>query len=265
MNVWAQVLAESSGFLMENVKESTAGYRDVDDESDDFGDTKSDVKNIANALILLALTYAGLMYVVSAADPKKRFSAKKQMIAFVYMIIFANAGYYLADMAYGLSISSAVMIESNTDGFMNADPWDDLIGTNTGGGDYVQSSYNKFSSLAVVTPILLVCGWAYVMLMYLRNMLVILLTVLAPLLVVLLFFQPTKAFGKVLTILYGVELFLPALFFPVFSIAEKLIGDDPQIDIGIIAAALGVAVMLHLVLVGVTIMKSSQWGVKEEE
>lgn len=264
-NVWAQTLADSSDFLMKNAKDSTAGYKDVGGEASKFENTKSGVNKVANALIILAITYAGTIYVVSGTDPKKRFEAKRQLIAFVYMIIFANAAFYLAGLAYDLSQGSATMIESNTDEFMEADPWNDIVNDDAGGEDALQASYNKFSSVAVVTPIMLVTGWSYVLLMYLRNMVVILLTVLAPMVVVLFFFEPTKSFGKVLAILYAVELFLPALFFPVFEVAGNLLGSDPQINIGIIASALAVAVMLHLVLVGVTIIKSAEFGVREEE
>ncbi len=265
MNTWAHTLAKSSDFVMKNAKESTAGYKDIEEESSEFNDTKSNVRNIANALILLALMYAGLTFVISGTDPKKRFDAKRQMIAFIYMIIFANAAFYLAGLAYDLSTKSAGMIESDTDDFMTKDPWNDLINQNEGGNQTMQASFNKFSSLAISTPILLLSGWSYVLLMYMRNMVVVLLTVLAPIVVVLFFFQPTKAFGKVLAILYAVELFLPALFFPIFAIAEKILGSDASLNIGIMASALAVAVLLHIVLVGVTIMKASSIGAKEED
>ncbi len=267
-NIWAHTLADSSKFLMESVKASTTGYKDITEDTNAFNDIKSSVKNIASLIILLAITYAGTLYIVSGTDPKKRFGAKKQLIAFVYMIIFANIAFYLAGMVYDVSVGATWVVESdNTQDFMNADPWQDLIDSEESGddADYVQSAYNKFSSLAVATPILLISGWAYVLLMYLRNMLVILLTVFAPLIVVLFFFQPTKAFGKVLAILYVVELFLPVLFFPVFAVADKILGGDYIMDIGIMASALAVAVVLHLVLVGVAIMRSSQLGISSEE
>ncbi len=259
--IWSNTLSDSCDFVMKSVGISSRGYLDIDDADDLPGELKS-LKNqvgvIAGSLIVFALTYSGLMYIISPTDPKRRNAAKGYMISCIYMLVFVVAISYVSWLAYDLSFKSASMVDSNIDSFLTKSPWTKYAASGgPQGTDSLDSAYSKFNSIVQVAPVFLIVGWVYIILMYLRNMIIMLLTVLASLLVFLFFFKPTRAFGTILLALYGVELFVPVLFFPVFKVAGTMFTGDAKIDIGIMASALGAAIILHIVLVAVAIVKSS--------
>jgi hypothetical protein len=263
-NIWTLIFVDANEFIMEGVKESTTGYRDVAVDHPEIRDIKQNILLIANALAVLVLTYAGYVYVISATDPRKREQARRQLTSGIYMLIFLNAGFFIANLGYELGTEVASYLESDTEEFFEETPWVEL--KNEHPGNDVEATYNKFSSLAVVSPVLLVSGWAYTSLMYLRNMVILLLLAIAPLLVVLFFFEPTKPYGVILALLYGIELFLPVLFFPMFKISTLMFSSNQKLNILIMSSVFVIGVLLHLLIVGVAMIKAagSLW-IKEEE
>ncbi|MBN2111665.1 hypothetical protein JW707_01060 [Candidatus Woesearchaeota archaeon] len=263
-NIWTNFFVDSNDFIMEGVKESTKGYRDISVDNPKVKEIKNDMLLIANALAVLVITYAGYVYIVSATDPKKRDTARRQLTAGIYMLIFLNAGFFIANLGYDLGTDVASYLESDTEDFFEETPWVSLKNENP--GNDVEATYEKFSSLAVVSPILMISGWGYTSLMYLRNMVILLLLALAPLIVVLFFFEPTKPYGLILALIYGIELFLPVIFFPLFKVAGLMFSSNNRINILIMSAALMVGVLLHLIIVGVAMIKAAGtlW-VKEED
>lgn len=264
-NMWTNLFVDANEFIMEGVKDSTTGYRDVQTSDAEVQDIKNSILAIANALAVLVLVYGGYLWIISATDPKIRNKARRQIVAAMYMLIFLNAGFFIANLGYELGTKTASYLEVNTEEFFEKTPWEQL--KEEYGGNDIEDTYNKFSSLAVASPILLISGWCYTSLMYLRNMVIILLVALAPLIVVLFFFEPTKPYGKLLALLFGVELFLPVLFFPLFKISTLMFkSGEHKINILIMAATLMIAVLLHIVVVGVAMVKSAgSFWVKEEE
>ena len=256
--MWADLFSDSNEFIMEGVKDSTTGYANIDAKnSPEIKNINNNILLIANALAVLILTYAGYLWIISSTDPKGRNKAKRQLINAIYMLIFINAGYFIASLGYDLGTETASYLEVNTEEFFVETPWTELNNANATSLD-VEGTYNRFSSLAVASPVLLISGWAYTSLMYLRNMTILLLFALSPLIVVLFFFDPTKPYGSILAILFGIELFLPVLFFPLFKISTLMFSqDDPRINILVMAAALMIAVLLHLTIVAVAIIKSA--------
>lgn len=263
-NLWTNLFVDGNDFIMEGVKESTKGYRDVSVDNPEIKEIKNDMLLIANALAVLVITYAGYIYIISATDPKKRDQARRQLTGGIYMLIFLNAGFFIANLGYDLGTDIASYLESDTEEFFSETPWIDL--KNEHPGNDVEATYDKFSSLAVVSPVLMISGWGYTSLMYLRNMIILLLLALAPLIVVLFFFEPTKPYGVILALLYGIELFLPVIFFPMFKVAGLMFSGNHRLDILIMSSALIVGILLHLLIVGVAMIKAAGtlW-VKEED
>lgn len=255
-NIWTELFVEANEFIMEGVKESTTGYRDVSVDHPEIKEIKANILLIANALAVLVLTYAGYIWIVSATDPKKRDQARRQLTSGIYMLIFLNAGFFIANLGYELGTNVASYLESDTEEFFEETPWIKL--KNEYPGNDVEATYSKFSSLAVVSPVLLISGWAYTSLMYLRNMVILLLLAIAPLIVVLLFFEPTKPYGVILALLYGIELFLPVLFFPMFKISTLMFSTTNQkLNILIMSSVFIIGVLLHVLIVGVAMIKAA--------
>ena len=264
-NLWTNLFVDSNNFIMDGVKASTTGYKDISTTNPKINEIKNDMLLIANALAVLVITYAGYVYIISATDPKKRDKARRQLTNGVYMLIFLNAGFFIANLGYELGTDMASYLETDTEEFFGNEPWINL--KNEHSGNDVEATYQKFSSLAVVSPVLMISGWGYTSLMYLRNMVILLLLALAPLIVVLFFFEPTKPYGVILALLYGIELFLPVIFFPMFKVAGLMItSSDHKINILVMSAALMIGILLHLLIVLVAMIKAAGtlW-VKEED
>ncbi len=255
-NTWTNLFIDGNEFIMDGVKDSTTGYRDVSIENPELRDIKQGILVIANALTILVMTYAGYMWIASSTNPKKRTKAKAQLVNAIYMLIFLNAGFFIANLGHELGTNMASYLETNTEEFFEETPWLDIKNANP--GNDVEATYSRFSSLAVASPVLMLSGWLYTTFMYLRNIVVLLIVALAPLVVVLFFFEPTKPYGAILAVLYGIELFLPVLLFPLFKISTLLFsGSEPKLNILIMASTLLIAVALHLIVVGVAMIKSS--------
>ena len=213
------------------------------------------------------------MYIASSSDPRKRNKAKTMLMSSMYMIIFVGAAHYISTLTFDAGFEAASMVDTNIQGFLTQDPWKELISaeppeSDIGEGDNedVARAYARFSSIVSVAPLFILSGWAYILVMYLRNMIVALLTVVAPIIVVLFFFHPTRAFGITLFSLYGVELFIPVFLFPIFKIADVLMSvsdTTASVKIVIMASALGAAVVLHILLAGVAVVKASAWRGEE--
>lgn len=252
---WSEILIGSNDFVMEGVKKSTEGYREVTKENSELVAIKNSMLVIAVALAALVLTYGGYLWIISATDAKVRHAAKRQLMGALYMLIFVNAAFFLGGVVFDLSVEVASYLESNTQDFFNQEPWMDIKNANR--GTDVEGSFNRFKELVIVSPMLIFSGWLYMATMYLRNIVVLLLLALAPIVVVLFFFRPSRPWGTLLIILFGVELFMPVLFFPMFKIASIMFSSNSKLNIIIISASLLIAVFLHLAVVGVAIFKSA--------
>ncbi len=261
-NMWSQLLIDSNQNVMDGVKKSTVGYKTINTDPGTNQVTHTGVVDLKNKILLvaellgvLAITYSGYVWIVSPSNPKARAKAKRQLTNAIYMLIFLNAGFFIANLGYDLGIKTASYLEADTQEFFTKTPWEELKNENT--GNDLEGTYAKFSSLAASSPLLILSGWAYITLMFLRNILVVLLLVLAPLLVVLFFFEQTKPFGSMLALIFVVELFLPVLFFPLFKVSTFLFTGDANINIMIMASTLVVAFLLHIAVIGLIVVKSA--------
>ncbi len=263
--LWSRILSKSSDFVMKGVEDSTLAYDWFEIDSDGFKSNGLDrmmkfMLILGNSLVLLVLVLSGYMWITSSADPKKRDKAKSYLTNAIYMIIFINFGFLIANIALDVSTETSYFLQDEIgDDFFNTQPWNNI--TNKVDEKDLEGNYNVFSSIVTTAPVLFISGGLYISSMYFRNIIIVLLMILSPIIILLFFFEPTKSFGKILAILYGIELFLPLMFFPLFRICNLMIsGKDNEISIMIIAATLMVAVAIHVIVVSVAILKSIRGG-----
>lgn len=257
------VYSQNSQDVLDSVKESTQTY-DVK-SNNTLSDIQNNVLFIASGLILFVFTYSGLMWIVSSTSPKQREKAKKYLTASFYMILFVVAASYLTDLAHDLSNGSVVALSSSSDTFFDASPWYDIANKDYGGSDHISNFQVRYNKLESISPVFIFIGWIYLILMYLRNMLIVLFTVLAPLIIIMFFYPPTRSYGKFILALYLIELLIPIVFYPVFAIAAGMFsGVSETTQITIMAAALAVASILHVLLLVVGVMKASSYSGGED-
>jgi len=218
---------------------------------------KNRIYYIAISLILLVFTYSGVIWITSSTDPQKREISKNYLINSFYMMIFVMGASTLTGMSADFSNQLVTSLNpGDQSNFFTSNPWS-LI--KSGNSNDLQSGFDKLSTSV---PIFLLIGWAYLIFMYLRNILVVLFTVLSQLIIILFFFRPTKSFGKMFFTIYFIELLIPIIFYPIFTIAGSLMASTPDYisKIYIMSAALASALIVHVLLLILGVIKSSDSG-----
>ena len=202
---------------------------------------------VANFLLVLVLVYGGYIWIISAADPEQRHYAKKILTNFFFMIIFVNAAFFFFAIALDVSSSSIQLIKADTDTFFEAQPWENLTNSYAGQLNLTQS-FERYNTIQSPSKVLFATGWSYVLLMHLRNIIILTVYVISPLVLVLLLFVPTRDYGKFLLVLFLVEVFVPILFFIIFRVAALLLEGsvDHHYNFILICSALFSSAVLHL-------------------
>ncbi len=242
----AQVLIDQNDLIMEQTQVVTSEYGQT---FPDVEEIRLAVLYVAESLLLLVLLYGGYLWIISAADPEQRHYAKKILINLFYMIVFVNAAFFLFDIALDFSNSVVAYIADDAPEFFDAKPWEELTSTYTGDLN-LDDAFERYNIIQSPSRVLYFTGWSYVLLMQLRNILILALYIIAPLVLVLLLFVPTREYGKLLLILFLVEVFLPVIFFIIFKGASLLFsGTSIEYNFILICSALFCAALLHVLLV----------------
>jgi hypothetical protein len=255
------ILSESSKNLMADIKKSDGFAVELDKSTDIFKFTSM----FAGMLLAFMATYTGYMYISSAGFPEKREKAQEQLKNIVFAAVFVVALMPFITLTGDLGQATTNMFYEK---YINQPEFDDLTTLDTfadveenGGEDKYLNSLNRYGYLTSTNSYFTTSANMYLISLHGRKVALMFLVAIAPLALLLYFFEPTKEFGKLFLYLYFIELFIPIVFILVLRFASILAPADVEAakqmtKMTILTASLFFAVFLHAAIVLAAIGKS---------
>ncbi len=199
---------------------------------------------IISILFSLLLLYSGFNFLISGYDAVKRESAKRWVRNTIIMIFLINASYYI--YSWFLELSSAL-----TSGVLTLIPSNFFTLT-------LDSFSNLGLELAFTLPYLIILITTIINLA-LRYLFVMFGLILFPLGLFLYFFEPLKAYGKLIINTIAIFLFIPFLDSLILLMGSQLLTIDIFTDYKILVmiTSFVLVLVLNLILILFVISKSS--------
>ena len=248
-----KVMSDSSQTLVENIKDPSAFVVDLTESRKAFNVAWI----LASSLLVLMATYAGYMYISSAGFPEKREQAQNQLKSIIFAAIFIVALMPFIILTNEIGNATTNMFYSN---YLTGNEFQDLTTldtfTNIGGDttNEYSKSLERLGHLTTTNSLFIDAANTHLISLHGRKVVLMFLVAIAPLALLLYYFEPTKEFGKLFGYLYFIELFIPVVFILVLWFASVLAptGLDPTDQVSkmtILTASLFFGVFLHVVIV----------------
>ena len=251
-----KVLYDENEKLMEELKTATKEQLDIDNDKKNKIYTL--ILALSSAIFLLITTYAGYLYISSATYPEKREMAKMQLKNLIFIAI--------GIIIIGPFLTYVNDISQLTTNFFYGRYFDEAgfqvqeFDVGAEGSSYAKA-LERFSYLASVSPTFQAGARSYILSMQGRNMLLLTLLAIFPLIILLFFFEPAQQFGKFLIYLFLIEEFMPILFVIILALSQTIIptgGLTEQLaTMRIMTAALLFSVLMHVILVLLAVLSSA--------
>lgn len=252
-----KVMFDENEKLMDELKTVTKEKLDINNEKKNR--MYKIILALSSAIFVLITTYTGYLYISSATYPEKREMAKMQLknLVFIAIAIIAIGPFviYINDISqtatnffYGRYFDEGSFVVQEFD-----------LGTE---GSSYEKSLERYSYLSSVSPMFQAGARSYILSMQGRNMLLLTLMSIFPLIIILFFFEPAQEFGRFLVYLFLIEEFVPIVFVIVLVLCQTIIptgGSEIQqlATMRIMTAALFFSVIMHAVLVLLAVLKST--------
>ncbi len=255
------ILNQANTDLITEIETSTGQLRNVISNTDESGfkELKGLVSVLVTSLLTIIVLYTGYLFISSSSFPEKREQAKRQLknlaiiavilvtLGFTVGLSISISNSFISAMQYKLSKDNSLEIFKGVgDSVIQGYSYDESLGFNA----QLKASSTGFTTAAR----------AYLTSLQARNLLLTTLIILAPLIVILYYWQPTQEFGKFFTILFIIELFVPALFMLMLVGGAALTsqpGANSLPSYTILTAALYLSAIFHAALVLLAIVKSA--------
>ena len=250
-----KLMIDESDRLITDIKSATVDYEVQTLLAADF---YIFFKYLFWALYLGVLVYTGYLYMSSAAFPEKRNKAAKQLrnilVIGILIVALPLIIYTTNDLANDVSLT----IENEAiqdDGYFTFNS----ITPHASGFD---GNIERNAQLDSSTSFFISASKAYLASMNLRHILLLFLISIAPLVLLMFYALPTQEYGKFFVYIFFIEQFLPVANMIVFKFSQILApGESGNVEmeaakLKILSAALILCVLLHVVLVGLSLLKA---------
>jgi len=220
------------------------------------------------ALFVLGVTYTGYLFMLNSASPAKRLAAKKQLknIFIIGILIVALPLIIHETNSLSNNLSTYIYDETINEDYFTFDSFTPESGTG------LEQDIEIKGTLEATTSFFQSGAMAYLVSANARNIILLTLISLSPIILLLFFFIPTQEYGKMLAALFFIEYFIPSVYMGIFSFAETIAGTGSTLEIEaqkivVLSSALIFATILHLAIVAIAVLKSvhsSRMEVRDE-
>ena len=174
----------------------------------------SKINYIASAFVVLAIIYAGYLWLFAAIDPEKRRIAKQQTLDLVYLIIFINLSLIFAWLLITITNSLVAYMWKS---FLNQQIFQMTV------TEMVLNSASTFILMTLYLLVLIIIGIPFFIKIITRHLVVMALIVLLPVIIILYFFNPTKLFGRKLLEILVINSFFPFIWMLIFAMGKVVV------------------------------------------
>jgi hypothetical protein len=254
-----KVMSDQLIELNSQILQATVGKYDAADTSD-ISDYYALFQYLFAGLLVIVTSFTGYQYMISNDDPAKRDECKRTFKFIIFSGILLVALPLIMSQIYALSsglnefVSDMSGIEEGADDPFEMESY--LSVSETG----LDETVGRFSQLYAQVPLFVASARAYIASTNARNILVLLLISMAPL-ILLLFSHPlTREYGKLMAYLFVLEVFLPIANIIILHFSMMLSG---ELNLMMLSSALMLCVAFHLILILATILKASVTAVNQ--
>ena len=256
------IMDSENANLINQTKISMTEINKIPLNNETFRKIRALVTSISFLFLVILVLYTGYLFISSSAFPEKREHAKRQLKNIVILaIVWASLGFIVSvSLVLSHNINTVFLnLHQDEGGFQ-------IQHFYTGKVKDFKAEYEgsllRNSYLQSISPAFKFAARSNLVSLQSRNIILVALIALAPLVILLFYFRPTQEFGKFFFTLYVIELFMPMILM-LTLIASKIIspgvvGLESQLTtMNILTAALLVSAALHMFFVLLAVLKSS--------
>ena len=206
---------------------------------------------------VLGVIYTGYKFMTNSGRPAARNAAKKQLTNIFILGIAIVALPIIIKETNILSNSLSAQIYDTT---IKEDYFKfNFLAPETGSG--LEQNLERKGALESATSFFQLGAKSYLVSMNARNIILLALIALSPIILLLYFFIPTQAYGKMITALFFIEYFIPSVYMTIFSFSNAIApgGDTLELEahkLAMLSSALIFATIIHIAIIAVATFKS---------